>query len=486
MTRAKALCGEWYRVIGTVSSVDLSIRKMDKRPTRAYKHHPYWIEAKKRVWEKYFNLFIANSSPLTTEEIVATMDRTTSAGVPWAFYGFKKKGNVMDSEYGMHIVEFKSVGTPVVWKISPKTEWYPSSKLDENKVRTFIIPPFHFLWYQKKIYGRQNESMKMFGFSAYGFNPYQGGVDRMAVKLLVNKYFLYYDVVGWDRLLPVLRTVYKMRNQFVGDSPDVKWVTDNVIKSTLLTPMGVLFMKWWGNNSGSGSTTNDNILGHEFIFAFTLFCIYDGDEEMVDRVVANLYGDDNMSSLPDVPDNIEEVVRECYRCFGLELDPFYCSTSLEGCEFLGFKFTCHEGTWIPKYDTSKLMSSFCHDYEKSNVSAVISKAYTICVMCAGDFESGAFEIMQDILQHYFDAGFRKYKGNTVFRSYMEAGVPTRAACLSFYKGFESSIRSELVVVGINNDNFEYNVESINQTREEAYQATEEDGEDGAYQWPSLC
>ena len=317
--------GPYYRSVGTVSSVERSIKKMDIPTCREYLDKASWSNAVTfidRICDDYFR---TRSSRTSVEDVMATMDLTTASGQPWSRYGIKKKRDFFSNKEALsYLFDFRY---PPLWKISPKTEWYHIDDLKENKVRTFIIPPVHFLFHQKIVYQSQNESLKDFFWSAYGFNPFDGGTNRMAINLNRNRWKVSYDVSGWDRLLPILDTVYRMRNRHVHDSvlKVAEYLTYHTINSSLLTPDGLVFFKPHGNNSGSGNTTPDNILAHFYIAATALFELFDGDESKLWKCVLYLYGDDNAMSIPDfegvTPLLIEETFKRAYSWFGLRLDP---------------------------------------------------------------------------------------------------------------------------------------------------------------------
>jgi hypothetical protein len=382
---------------------------MDKVPTRLYSKTPYWRAAKSMVYDTYGDLFERFSSVTSNDEVILRLNLAASGGVPWTRYGLISKRDCLnDAQFRKYLHELyanPSISKPV-WRVSGKIEWYPAEKLDANKVRTFIVPPFHLLWYQVKLYLGQNNSMKMFHWSAYGFNPYMGGTHNLAQRLLINKIFLFYDAVGWDRVLPVLKTVYKLRNNFGPPCEGIReWVTQNTVESFLLMAGGEIVKKEVGNNSGSGNTTNDNILAHDLIADYSLLHLFGGDSDKVESCEAALFGDDNAMSIPDPGmsyDDVEKVFREAFSHFGMELDPFHIQDTLEGVEFLGFKFHLHEGFWIPQYNQARLISSFCYDYESKLTDAKsISKSWTLTVMAAGG-DRDIFEFMSRTVQHYCD------------------------------------------------------------------------------------
>lgn len=430
--------GDFYRALPHQASYYKSIKKMDVGRDVGYKAHPYWRLAKEYVNGIYYNQFTQYTRKLTTEEIYADMNLSKSPGLPWTKLGFRTKMDCVNSNlYLEHRLRHFDERVPV-WTAVGKVEWLHISDLVEDKIRTFIIPPIDFLEDQKRFYQCQNRAMKMFHWSSYGFNPYSGGVNRLAQRLLRNPIFMTYDVRGWDRVLQVMRTVYSMRNTYLPpeDEDWWSWVTEHSVRAYILLANGLLIRREVGNNSGSNNTTTDNILAHTFILAFVMFLLYDGDEKMVDQVIACLFGDDDVGSLPYTDKNVEEVLTEGFKLFKMELDPIRVATSLEGLEFLGFKFHRIPQGWIPVYNYERICASFAFVYEKlPSESAYISKAWSLCVMSAGNGRD-AFAPLCDAVNWILSEC--RGSSDPVIKSYLEVGAPTYDECISFFLGFETS------------------------------------------------
>jgi len=435
------LAGPYYKSYGCVRSVDISIRKMDHKPVRLYEKNYHWKSTMEHVSAIYDAIF-SEVSAASNDEILSRIDWSKSSGMPWVRLGMKKKLDCLNSSrFRLFMFDIQRlIESRPVWKVADKVEWKHITYLLAMKVRTFIIPPLHLLWYQLQLYMHQNAAMKHYHYSAYGFNPYQGGVDRMAQELLVNPTFFWYDVKGWDRLLPIMRDIYRIRNKWVPARFDglKTWVTDNTCESHILVPGGQVLRKEIGNNSGSGSTTNDNIIGHTLILDYALLNFFDGDRKQVERVVARLFGDDDIGSVNITPDQygfFESSIRKSFGDFGMELDPFCLSGTLEGAEFLGFKFHNHGGVWVPVYDEERLLASFCYTFEKGNAGKSLTKAWTLTVMSSTGRRE-VFDSMCLAISHYCDT--LRNSVDTVVVSFREMGPPTYEECISFMTGRESS------------------------------------------------
>nr|UQB75982.1 RNA-dependent RNA polymerase [Flumine Astrovirus 12] len=429
------LVGEFYRAVGDVPSVRKSVMKMDFPRCTDYKQCVYWPRAKALVREKLHYVW-KNTGPCNSEIVLHRMNMKTSAGFPLGHIGLKKKGDcVKNNSFMTYLFCSALLRDLPVWKVSPKTEWLSLQDLLEGKVRTFIIPPFHLVFWCVFLYYYQNLMLKMYWWSAYGFNPYQGGTNRMGQKLKPFYRKICFDVRGWDRLLPILRTVYNTRQKYIPDhwQPHAVWVENNTISSCVLLPNGDVVMRDCGNNSGSGNTTSDNIVSHMFIYMLALLCLYDGDEDKAMACVADLFGDDNTSGIVRTPksdDEIEQSFRSTYRLFGLELDPFVISTEVEDMEFLGFKFTQINGYYIPKYNVGRLCSAFAFEIDAHDADAEIAKAFSLTIMSCGNGEEvfNKLATALDALIHTVPC-----KNSTYL---LDVGAPTFYDAISFCAGLE--------------------------------------------------
>lgn len=437
--------GEFYKVSGTVKTVEGSILKMDVPRTTKFKESRHWGSVKSFVFDK-LKPVLDDPVRWNSEKIISTVNMPTSSGQPWLRHGFKKKSDFYASNAAREYL-FKynhPDGFPPVWKIVDKVEWYPVEKLDAGKVRTFIIPPAHFVHFQKMYFGNQNERLKNFWWSAYGFNPYSGGVHRMATLLNAKRVKVCFDVGGWDRSLPHMPSVYNLRMAYLDHmDPTLHWVVENTIRSFLLHPDGHLLYKYLGNNSGSGNTTTDNIIAHMLVLALALFELFDGDIQQVLDVIANLFGDDAILSFDTDKsfEEIEKIFRDVYGWFGFTLDPFIVSENLEDCTFLGFKFACYNGFWYPKFDIGRLCASFCFEYDTGMTSTdSFCKAYSLYIMACGT-GGPALDLMRDCLERY--KVILSSFNDELSQRLCTLEILSRDDVFKFYNGMEDGIKIDI-------------------------------------------
>jgi hypothetical protein len=386
------ISGAFYRAVGCKRSIQKSIDKMDVPKCKDYKNHPYWPLAKKLVNDKLHEIWV-HSGASSSELVMHRLNLDTSAGYPLNLLGIKKKRGFFErADCRSFLYSEQLLTTQPIWRLVPKTEWKDFESLRAQKVRTFVIPPVHLVYWCIIIYYVQNLLLKQYWWSAYGFNPYMGGVHTMADNLNRHRRKLCYDVSGWDRVLPILQTVYNMRQQYVSDSylPHALWVERNTVSSRVLLPNGDVVERDCGNNSGSGNTTSDNIVSHMYILALALLIIYEGDVKKVLECIAYLFGDDNICALVETILSDDEIIasfKSTYALFGLALDPFIISDSITDLNFLGFEFVCIGGKWLPKYDLGRLASSFCYEIDAHDEDAEVGKAYSLMVMSTGHGET---------------------------------------------------------------------------------------------------
>jgi hypothetical protein len=331
---------------------------------------------------------------------------------------------------------------PIYWKIAGKLE-YQTEELyvGQDKLRTFIISDFELLFHQLRLYKKQNESMKNFYFSAYGFNPYVGGTNRLAVKHCKRKRIWSCDGKAWDRKINVLRQVYEIRNTFAEYDPFLEWVTTNTIVTNIILPNGDVILKSWGNNSGSGNTTCDNIIAMHIILFDIMYRIFvhmgmKPTFETLGTIIKNYidvdnFGDDVLGSddLPISDELFEKFVREGFSRYGIILDPFIITNNIEAHSFLGFGFTSINGIYYPLYSKERIAISAITAMETVGDEETVSKLYSLMLMSAPQIE--LFENLRAMLVSMCD----NINCNMAI-SLRNTGVPHRDHVLRWIAGYE--------------------------------------------------
>jgi len=427
--------GDYCYTYDTKRTLDVSVRKMDKAVCRNYLDHPLWPACVSLLHKKWGPQLAV--SQMTPSEIIQDMDLTKAPGWLETHRGFRTKGDCILGGLIDEFMDSTILKEIPLWKVSGKNEIKETAVyVGEMKQRTFIIEPMSMLWQDKKIFGRQNEAIKDFWWSAYGFNPYEGGVSRMADRLSHFKRYWEWDVKGFDRLFPHMKDVQDLRCESIPDDPFKQWVARNKQISTIVLPNGDVVEKSWGNNSGSGTTTGDNIIGMSFPIILAFLELGLNEVEIDSIVECFIFGDDVLGG-----DNInvsDEVFREVFvktfSLFGFEFDPFVISHSLEGMTFLGFSL--HEiepRVFVPIYKLPRLCYSFQHALTKGvHIDKELSKMISLMLMSAGHGEF-VYNRFRDAIEFALVRTSHPYVAK-LFTKGLEYSLPTFKATLDWYAG----------------------------------------------------
>lgn len=333
-----------------------------------------------------------------------------------------------------------------LWMISPKEdEFKPMSELMDGKIRTFIIPPTNLLYWQLRLFSNQNEAMKNHLWSSYGINPFGGGANRLAKELERFPFRGCMDWSGYDRLLPFLKYVYMARVHHLivpEDIPSdrVEWTVEHTVKSYLIDPDGDVFYKWWGNNSGSGNTTCDNICAAELL---VIYSMVRGDpstsmDDLTNEVCYHLYGDDEAHSVSEKYKFLcdEQWLKNFARHVGMEIKFFNGGENypIEKMSFLGFKYRKRGAFWIPRFDDDKILFSLVHTYKTLTIEQFVSKVYALTLL---SFGTDIFPLCQQFLGDLLYS--LRSSTDVTIRAYVMRGVPTSQYLHSFYTNSEHSV-----------------------------------------------
>jgi len=428
--------GDYVVSNSTADHLDRSIRKVDAPVCHKFRDDPHFVEALSFVQDMFDVCFRAPE--MEPYRILDEVVMDSSAGVIFAQMGLPKKGDVIRAN--LHNSEFSSpdFDKDVIWKVSGKVEpRLRSDYVGEKKQRTFIIEPFDHLWHTKREYGMQNVAMKNHGWSAYGFNPYEGGVNRLAHLLAEHDRHIMLDGKGWDRILPHMREVYALRNLYKKPSPLLDWTYRNLICSILVCPNGDVIYKEWGNNSGSGNTTCDNILAMSICLSHVYLYLGYTPEEIRSNVFVAVFGDDVVAS--DSFGCSDEELEAAYHhvftnLYGVVLDPFVITRSICDLTFLGFAFAKYHDWYIPCYPLSKLCASAKGNVKGMTVDGELGKLTSLMLMSAGHGKA-VFDFFRnavlDVISHS-ESDFC----NQLRLLDLDKVVPTFYVVIGWYVGWE--------------------------------------------------
>lgn len=428
--------GDYVYSWPTVKTLDVSVRKMDRKVNYSFRQDPNHYRALTFVDNMYRDAFTTRH--MTLDEVCSDLDWSKATGAAWTMAGFRKKADILRAGMVEAVMDPSVVNIKPVWKAVGKEEYrLRSDYYDQLKQRTFIVEPFELLFHRKRIFGVQNERMKNVGWSAYGVNPYSGGVQTIATRLLKHKRFFMLDGKLWDRVFALLAEVYDIKCKYIPDDPFLQWVVKNGVCSYVILPNGDIVFKTWGNNSGSGCTTVDNITGMSIILSHAFFYLGMTVKEL-EKVECFLFGDDVLGShsLPDTitDEAIEKAFRYVFGLYGVELDPFLSSSDLTQFSFLGFTFRQHNGQWIPCYPLDKLAYSALHEPTYVSPNAEISKLASLMLMSAGNGEIVFNQFRQALCDVVLNVDC---ESAFILRKNSFASVPTYHQVIDWYLGLES-------------------------------------------------
>lgn len=443
----------YYIAKPTIKNVDFSIETFENRPEPIGFDDPTFQQCLDRasyiLHTQYGHLFKdCVSSP---EELAEVIDYSKSSGWDGTHCGYSLKSELAKSqEFWDWLFTNKHLLQDPLWSVHPKKEFKLLADLLKNKIRLFTIPPFSLLYEQLRFGKKVSERMKNFKWSAFGFVPYHGGVNRLALKLLSKRIRVFYDISGWDKYLNLLERVYAIISNNVDFDkellPNYMWCVKNTVEYFFKTPSGHVFLKRYGNPSGSGVTTRDNILAHIIIVASALMHAYyqkfntlPTDEYVCEQLVF-IFGDDSIMAVDEDFDFIlkDDFLKHHFARFGLTLKYCYGGLDfpLDKMQFLGFTFRNIDGIWYPSYDADKLATSFLYNgVSSNNREAYISRAFTLMVM---SYPTDHFSKFLDAWHDICDSlTLQQFDLTPVEISYISHRNVTVSEIRQLYIGFES-------------------------------------------------
>lgn len=444
---------EFYVVNATKTNYYKTVNSWDVKPEYSFEgtsSHEFGLV----FFDKYYGM-IMSDCVASSEEICGYIDWSKSPGWPHTFYGFKTKAELVRAL--RDTLFFDRTSTLPIWNVSGKVEFKRLAEIEDYKLRLFQIPSFELLYSQLKFGKRISLRLMNKHWSAYGFNPYGGGFDRLARKLLSKRWRGCYDVSGWDKFLPLLHDIFcilKKRGNIPEDEiEEFLWMADNTCNFLLKTTDGNVLRKTYGNASGSGTTTRDNIFGHIIIFAAGLFSAYLEKHgtpppfSLVFDQIVFLYGDDNVFSLDDEFSLLcdADFLGKHLARYGLKLKFFFggLDADLQTLSFLGASFTEINGLWYPKYDITRLATTMIYEQGRMTLAQHLSKAFTLMMMSRPSAEFSIFYraysnlVNSEIVQNNLD--------DPTVKAYAFIGVPEIHLIDAFYCGQESSSYDGLVL-----------------------------------------
>jgi hypothetical protein len=282
------------------------------------------------------------------------------------------------------------------WRVSTKHEYRSIEDILDLKIRTYIIPPLELLFWQKA-FGAADEKIKKMqpGDIRYGISFQFGGFDRMIRTGHgdpEDKIWYTLDVSGWDRLVSLMEECWKLRERGLDIPPTIRpifdWMIANTISSFLLLPNGDVVWKYWGNNSGSGTTTGDNCIMHQIISEYTKLYVESLNIAALEEHLAHLFGDDNLANfihhwrkneILEKCEHFKDLLRFVYRLFGLTVKEAAVEVQLgpQGLKFLGGCCRKVGDFYVPSYDSARIYCALTTEIDGHDFDANVSKCYAL-------------------------------------------------------------------------------------------------------------
>jgi len=351
-----------------------------------------------RAWEwtsNHFFPYMHDARVRTLEEVVAKLDRTTSAGAPYNVL-YSTKGDLLDFdpdilqtfEESWQLLESDPCHTYLCTN-SLKEEIRPTEKTAQNKIRTFTAMAVDATVDGNRLFVDMNEKMNsawLTSSSTVGWSPMNGNWGRLLEKLQIhpNGYALdeseydsslrSYMMWGcarfrWCCLQEADRTSENLRR--------VKTYYRNLVNTVIISPEGVLVMKLGGNPSGSVNTINDNTL-----ILFTLLsyawirAVPDKHETSLQEFLSNvsmaLCGDDNTWTVSDEahPFFNGKTVCEEFSSIGIiTTSDCYEPRVAEDLDYLSAHTVYLKGFAVPQYNRQKILTSLLYSNRQKHTPA---------------------------------------------------------------------------------------------------------------------
>lgn len=406
----------------------------------------------------------------THEETIAHMELLKGTGFPISMMGYKTREEFINSgefqaalarsfpEFVDWIITFD----PFVRNVG-KHEYATMRDYRANKSRTFNVHNAPNLYGQLRCFGEGNERLKNHMWSAYGTDPFHGGVNAIAQAFLEmdeNKrrkfpLLINWDARGYDRLVEMDHVIkrrlkfFKLANLDRDAHRFAEFIAEGLVVTFMVMTNGDVVIRWRGNNSGSGCTTANNIeAGFEIVTDILIAAYYKKygefpEYQLIYQQVVKLYGDDNGCALMiefEVCSDETWLRDRLYRYHAIELKELHFSyyQTLEGVTFLGFEFQEMPYGYAPLWDISRLLLALYYDRTTNQYADLfVQRAFAVLLM---SFASPLWYRIRDLyikILFYYSNEKILGSGHPTVKSYIRLGVPTVQEMNQFYFGLEA-------------------------------------------------
>jgi len=371
--------------------------------------------------EKEFGPYVEGYRVLDFEEV--EIQGATTPGIPYKWF-YRKKRDVIEKcpdEFHSFWAHAHEIGYPVVWHNFVKEELLPTTKLEENNVRSITGPDVAYF----ASFGRlcQDFNKRLYDAclstaSTLGFNKFEGGLNRIAEYINFHPHKEEADMSKFDarQVAWIRRLCMKFRWRMLKPEDQTRenwrrleYYYSQAINSYLVTGLGFVLHADHGMKSGDVNTTPDNTLIHFLALAYAYIKNVSRDYyHFRSNVRVCLYGDDELISMSD-----EVVDRFCasaraphYEACGIhfKVEATRESLRLEGLTFLGNRFKRDSnGHWVGEpVDPRKLVASALKPLKKQTPGQ--SMARVIALSVEGYWNNWSRKILWGFVQYMLAKG----------------------------------------------------------------------------------
>jgi len=227
------------------------------------------------------------------------------------------------------------------------------------------------------------------------------------------------------------------------------WVIRHTCEFVSVLWDGDVILKSYGNCSGSGTTTRDNILMHVIIAAAFLseaYYIKMGELptfHLLCQQCVKLFGDDSVFAVDLEFEHVlyrqneeDGFLNQFFKRMGMKLKFLHGGVDypIDKMEFLGFRFHLIGDRYYPYYDPIRLATSFIHTNDKSDkLEAFISKCFVLTMM---SYASEHKRLFLDAYKALLDS-VKTHEITPGIQGFLNIGPLSDRVLENFYSGAES-------------------------------------------------
>jgi len=334
--------------------------------------------------ERHFAPYMANSRVKSVEEVMSSLDLSTSPGWPWVLK-YKTKRDMIEQwpECAAYMAEdwerLKDPNWTAVFGNSLKEEIRPAEKIAANSIRTFTAGPIEATIHGNRLFEDMNQKFyasHLRTASVVGFSPLKGGWNQLFEKLKKFRRGFALDESQYDSSLRSYLMWYcaqfrwnmlRSEDQTQENLERIRTYYRNLINTLIITSEGVFVLKLGGNPSGSVNTITDNTLILYLLLAFAWIqeapageCSYEAFEDLTSKC---LCGDDNTFTVAEEAIgffNAETIIPTWAKIGITTTTDCMQARDVEELDFLSAHTTFVDGIAVPIYDRTKLLTSLLY------------------------------------------------------------------------------------------------------------------------------